>query len=959
MKTCKIGFEINGKVGKQEKVYISGSNQQLGCWQVPKAMPTVLNSQRKTWISKADIYVANRESFQFKLFFTNLKDEFLRWETFEGNRLVKAEWHKAEISVQIDNPAYEINQVQKYPHTLVTCGSHRHRVKSASPLSKMGEDSLTFDKANRLSQDCADKMAEEKHSTLKAISPDCDVYGKQQKFQITLNEVMVGSGSRQGDILSSHDELVLNESSDSELGKIDAVNYLQAEKGLIEMMESAKSSRLQLIEDIGSKALDHFMKENNFYFVTAMLPIQVTKLEDGKYQVNDHFLSSSQKYYYIRKFMHKNHKFPWIGCYVFEGNYEEKMQLRTFLFENHGFWPVFITKLEYESSYSKVFKEYLSKIFSVSSTKLFEEITDPGFYDIEKHWNLFEGVNRSMAQAICELNRMYGSSKKTFIVINKLMCILIPQHLLKLKQKFNMCYYFHAVFPHLNHLRKSPKFRRIFMSLFACDLIMFTSNLQAFNFLKACKDAFLLEVEYEKAASIRLNYKGRYIFISIMAFGIEKSLVPKTKNVLSKEKLINEFSEMLKQRVFIFTNEHEDLNACMFKLNIIDHLLKTRPSLAPQVYILFCITCDLNERETLALRTIEQTINQQAGMEVIQLVIQQNLKKYKRLAYYQLADIYFEVSYQERVILYSLEYKLLRRENGKLMTDDLSSSVDALNYNVIKENPMRIEKFCSKFKDLILDVIKDKESTPRKKLSKQIDSSDNMLPLLDPETSPLYSLDSWFDYLIADLKHAAGHQKVANLQFTENKTHDFELIATKEEYQPIAINQIYKDVLMESGVLVIDFDGLFMNNETVLSLLHFMPQKSASTKLFNLIKGVIWKQFTKFIEFLRLFEKNEKLIIILFSVREKKLFNTLFEGIELANVILIVESGCYHKRLTRGHDAFTLVLANVSEDWILAVKPSIQNYTERYNLFSTRYHNNFIELSIVQKECEITKGRTL
>ena len=57
-------------------------------------------------------------------------------------------------------------------------------------------------------------------------------------------------------------------------------------------------------------------------------------------------------------------------------------------------------------------------------------------------------------------------------------------------------------------------------------------------------------------------------------------------------------------------------------------------------------------------------------------------------------------------------------------------------------------------------------------------------------------------------------------------------------------------------------------------------------------------------------------------------------------------------------DMFTVVIANMSNLWIQAVKPAIDNYTDRYNLFSTRYHANFIELSVAQRECEITKGRT-
>ena len=82
---------------------------------------------------------------------------------------------------------------------------------------------------------------------------------------------------------------------------------------------------------------------------------------------------------------------------------------------------------------------------------------------------------------------------------------------------------------------------------------------------------------------------------------------------------------------------------------------------------------------------------------MIEILIRKTLEKFRRITYLGLADIYFEVAYEERVSLFSLEYKMLRKDAGKLMVDDLSCSVDALNYNVKKVNPMRFEKFCSEF----------------------------------------------------------------------------------------------------------------------------------------------------------------------------------------------------------------------------------------------------------------------
>ena len=149
----------------------------------------------------------------------------------------------------------------------------------------------------------------------------------------------------------------------------------------------------------------------------------------------------------------------------------------------------------------------------------------------------------------------------------------------------------------------------------------------------------------------------------------------------------------------------------MLKMNIFEYLIQTRPELRSSVFFLFCITCILSESQKSTLQSKAAKIKQIAGEDnndVIELVMKKNLKKYKRIVYLELSDVYFEVAYQERVSFYSLEYKLLRKELGKLMVDEQTSSVDALNYNVKKENPMRLEKYFAEFSSLIKSIENEK-----------------------------------------------------------------------------------------------------------------------------------------------------------------------------------------------------------------------------------------------------------
>ena len=107
-------------------------------------------------------------------------------------------------------------------------------------------------------------------------------------------------------------------------------------------------------------------------FTTGLLPVEVQRQADGTYKIWDSFISSNQMFYYIRKYLHKIEKFTWVGCMINEDVYEEKNRLRNELYTKHCFWPIFITKHEYDVAYLKVFRGYFSKIFSVSYVRLID-----------------------------------------------------------------------------------------------------------------------------------------------------------------------------------------------------------------------------------------------------------------------------------------------------------------------------------------------------------------------------------------------------------------------------------------------------------------------------------------------------------------------------------------------------------------------------------------------------------
>ena len=954
MKLCKLSFIIVGAVNKEERPVLMGGCSQLGKWDHENSLPFLYDDSTNCWISETTIHVEKNTMIEFKIGFMNLGGDFLRWEDFEGNRSYRVFWHSVELSLQVDlnEPPFQVI-LQNYIDSPYRQSKERIR---------MSNESFKFMREVSYNHECNIKMEKKPNYSFDVNIHNSVIMTKPiQPAMITerVNAVIFSDSITEG--FDNSDEEDLNASSEILRNDKPVHNFMDGEKMEIMIGDSSrKNSQTALFESNSVHSATNYMREPNLIVVTAMLPIQFTKGADGEFSVIDSFIGNGQMFYYIRKFLQKRHKFIWVGCLVFEDSYEEKNRLKSFLLEKHSMLPVFLTKSEFESAHTKVFQEYFNRIFSVSSLDQIKEFTEESLYDIEKDWSIFEAVNKRMADRISEHLQNKPSNDNKYVVIFDLMCILIPQYFLQRKFKICSSFYFHSVFPHLNHFRKSPKFKRIFMSMYACDIIFFNSNQQAYNFIRSSKDLFMIDAEYDKSASIILTYKGRRIFVSILSLGVEKSMVTTTKNMEKKLIFQKQLTQVLNGRKFIFAREQEDFKVVILKLNLFEHLIRMKPDLRDKIYFTFCVTCTLTRDQKDIILEKSRLINEISGTVVIDIIIQEFLEKYKRVVFLQKTDILFDVAYQERLSLFTLEYKITRKEYGKMMLDDQASSVDALNHNVHRVNPMRIVKFCEEFCSLIYEVINsDKENVSERSLKLH---SDNKLPLIDPESNPLYSIEIWFENLLCDLKQAAMNQRTVMVDFHLKGRQNYEILATHKGYDQMAFKQIYKDLKDRSGILILDFDALFFNHDKIRSLLHYKSNKKEIMNVFTVIHSIIHYQLERFLSMIDALSKsNPNVIIILFSIREKKLFNLLFENMVLPNVYLMVQCGSNFKRLDKKNNNYSCAMTSsgstLPEFWIDSVRICIENYTARYNLFSFRFHKNFIELSVIQRECELTKGR--
>lgn len=983
-KKCQVNFLVKGKFNRFEKPAISGNIRQLGEWKPELSLICQKDStNERLWVGILPIYIDRGVSLEFKVMILNEKDEFLRWEKTTANRSFTVEFHHYELTLHLDKPTLDVLVAQKYISSLMEKADIFQKTMSAEHTAKK-EDNQTANKTHKTNPKYSFPDNDKKPGMMNGGLMQTK---NQIKLDISKDQAVGKSGeavnrntgrkASDEDMHHSSDQGVEGDLSiGANLGQQGPYLLDSKDPQVPNLLQFPGSFKSDLIKEedmvnLGSPTADEpfdcvgrFFRNSNFIFVTAILPVSVTKQADGSYEVRDFYFSTNQKYYYLRKHMHKKQRFLWVGCMVYEEPDKEKERLREFLYEKDRFWPVFISKQEFNSAFHKISREYLEKIFSLSTLNITKQMMDTQFYDVEKDWVVFERVNKKMAQEIMNCRLLEEEkTRRNYVMINDLMCILIPQYFLQRQIRILCLFYFHSVFPDVNHFRKSQKFKRIFMSLFACDIVLFNSNQQAYSFIKSCEDVFLLDVLYEKGASIFVNYKGRRIMISIMSIGIERTLVAQTKNVDKKIDLTLELQKNLRGKIFIFSNEPLEYEVCLMKLGIFEHLVrKGFPDLASSVYFILCVTCILNAEQRKHLREKVHELNKQLEVqcgvtrEYISLVVQKDVEKFRRITYLELADIYFEVAFQERVNLEILEYKMLRKELGKLMLDEQSNTVDALNHNVRRENPLKMEAFCSAFGSLIKDLLKVERTSIRTRRNRL--ASDNKLPLIDPETCPQYSQDLWFEYLIADLKQVELNQRNGSYHINARSCQDYEILAMHQDYMPVAFKQIYKDLIGKSGQLVIDFDGMFLNSPRVKSLLHYsFPQKSMYSSLVDTLNMVIKQQFSYFLEFVTTMIQHEKNIqIILFSLREKKFFDIFFAGLQLPQLFLICDCGTYYKRFSPGQDQYVSAFAGESPEWITNLKHILENYTMRHNIFSARYHRHFLEVSINKQEAGLAKG---
>ena len=100
---------------------------------------------------------------------------------------------------------------------------------------------------------------------------------------------------------------------------------------------------------------------------------------------------------------------------------------------------------------------------------------------------IYKSINKRICEEVisCQKKLEFDPrDPRSLVILNDLLCILMPSVFLELRIKLNLGFYFHSPFPNLNYLKRLHGYKEIVQGLLACDVIFFNVHQQATNFLQ-------------------------------------------------------------------------------------------------------------------------------------------------------------------------------------------------------------------------------------------------------------------------------------------------------------------------------------------------------------------------------------------------------------------------------------------------------------------------------------------
>jgi len=728
--------------------------------------------------------------------------------------------------------------------------------------------------------------------------------------------------------------------------------------------EDEERAKVESLPHIGEHDVLYRMKEGstgfvgegtNLIFVTSFIPFKFNEakssLATGELVFDEDYTDLGYNFYYIRKILHKENRFPWIGLMVLKEDQPLREAVRDTMIEDYGFWPVFITEVEYKCIFKRVWKRFLSKIFGVNYVQELEKQLEFGYNNFDEDWKILNVVSERIVDEIinCQaVNEYDPKDPKSLVVINGLMCLLLPRILISRRIKLNMGFYFHSPFPCLNYLRRIANYREIIKGILSCDVIYFNVHQQAGNFLQVLKDLFFLDITYELNGYISVAYKGRKIYIRILILGVHSKKIGFTHCTASKIEFSYKIKHDCQGKVVLLSIEQDDFMSLKLKLNILESLLESYPELLDKLSYTIIASKYFSRSEESGIQSQVEILNSKFG-NVLKVEFK-SLRRYEKWAYMEQSDIFLEVSIKDRVNIYCLEFAQLKQDC--LMMIDKSSYINPMGYTGIEiENPLKVKSFCAKLNSLIQKASRiDKTNTPQKK--KGINHIDSQ---------PIYNIEVWWKMMSADLKKAAIEQSEAHIKFKEHgDKKDLSAIATPKNYMRADMIEIWQKVLTKSGFIFVDFDSLFISGKKVVNHIfhnNLIKRGKVQGKSKSL-KKMIGPALSSFCSAMKRLVLTTDFHVLISTGLDEKSADNLFNILKIPKITILAENG--NSLLPSPEPG-----QNISPSWIRIspadsqhikqAKKIVRLYRNRYSFLSSQFLTNSINITLLKSENELMK----
>ena len=379
----------------------------------------------------------------------------------------------------------------------------------------------------------------------------------------------------------------------------------------------------------------------------------------------------------------------WIGWLGDEVDYEKQTALKTQMFSESSYMPVFLTTEQADLYYNGFCNDILWPLFNYVPLSTDSTVMQ------SKYWDSYVVANQVFADTVFETWR-----PGDMIWVHDYQLMLVPQMLRKKLQDVRIGFFLHTPFPTSEVYRVLPFREQILEALLACDLIGFHCFSYARDFLRSCAEILGLEVSPKG-----VDVGGRNVRIGIFPIGIDPAKWESRCNTDSVQLRLAELREQFAgKKVIVGIDRLDPIKGIPHKLIAMETFLDRYPEWQGKVVMIQVCVPSRTEVEKYA--NLQDDVNQLVGRINSKFgkvdfnpihCINRSIDGDELSALYTLADMLAVTSLRDGMNLISFEFVACQREHcGVLLLSEFAGA--AQNFSAaVQINPWNISETADSF----------------------------------------------------------------------------------------------------------------------------------------------------------------------------------------------------------------------------------------------------------------------